>query len=186
VTKFIKIGLALGLIATTTACQAIRYDDAHYWQREKPSETIYQRGPKAQQMLQRDIARCTAELNELRRLNAIKGGFPPDPTQRKMVAPSYAYPASQSQDLASWETPERNGYLLSENGDYYDFEGCMLEKGWERTKYVDYDVIKRSEVDYLEAMEDSQYRSKNNGRAKPDITYVDRSSVTKPYNEYNQ
>lgn len=157
------------LLLTTTACQSVDLEGSRFWQKEKTSEGIYQRGPKAQQMLQRDIARCTSEIRELTRLGAIKSSFPPDPSQSgtSNTQESYAYPSSQERNISKWDTPEREGYLLVENGDYYDFEGCMMAKGWERTQFVDYDIIRQSRNDYVEAIEDSQYRSTHGGRPKP-------------------
>lgn len=157
------------LILVTTACQPVDLEGSRFWQREKTSEAVYMRGPKAQQMLHRDIATCTAEINELTRLGAIKSSFPPDPSQsgRTSSGKSYAYPQSQEKDIAKWDTPEREGYLFTENGDYYDFDGCMMAKGWERTKFVDYDVIRQSRDNYIEAVEDTRYRSTHGGRPKP-------------------
>lgn len=35
-------------------------ENARYWQRKDTTDAIYQQGPKAQQMLFQDMARCTA------------------------------------------------------------------------------------------------------------------------------
>ncbi len=175
------------MLLTTTACQSVDLEGSRFWQREKTSEAVYQRGPKAQQMLQRDIARCTSEIRELTRLGAIKSSFPPDPSQGgRSSQPSYAYPSSQEGNLATWDTPERDGYLLVENGDYYDFEGCMMAKGWERTKFVDYDIIRQSRDDYVEAIDDSKYRSTHGGRPKPPPSARSQSTYrTEDRSQYN-
>ncbi|MCB1592542.1 MAG: hypothetical protein KDI90_08845 [Alphaproteobacteria bacterium] len=114
-----------------------------YWQRVSTTSSIYMRGPKAQQMLHRDIARCVVELRELERLGVVKDAIP-----------AYAEGLVLSEDetrLAGWDAPERDEQLFAEQSEYYDFEGCMLAKGWERTKYVPYDVAIRSRDDYLAA-----------------------------------
>ncbi|MCB1839868.1 MAG: hypothetical protein KDI61_06380, partial [Alphaproteobacteria bacterium] len=89
-----------------------------YWQRVSTSSAIFLRGPKAQQMLNRDIARCVVELRELERLGAVKNAIP-----------EYADGLVLSEDemrLAGWDTPERDEQLFAEHSDYQDFEGCML------------------------------------------------------------
>ncbi|MCB1680525.1 MAG: hypothetical protein H6858_02570 [Rhodospirillales bacterium] len=114
-----------------------------YWQRVSTSSAIFLRGPKAQQMLNRDIARCVVELRELERLGAVKNAIP-----------EYADGLVLSEDemrLAGWDTPERDEQLFAEHSDYQDFEGCMLSKGWERIKYVPYDVAYQSRENYLDA-----------------------------------
>ncbi len=114
-----------------------------YWQRVNSSSTIFLRGPKAQQILNRDIARCVVELRELERLGAVKNPIP-----------AYAEDVVLSEDemrLAGWDAPERDDQLFAEHTDYQDFEGCMLAKGWERIKYVPYDVAYQSREDYLDA-----------------------------------
>ena len=166
--RVLSLLISVFLLTAVTACEPIRnFPDSQYWQKADTSEAIYMRGPKAQQMLQRDIGRCTSELRELDRMDVIKAGFPADKTQRRMNNTPYPDPDSQTRSLDTWETPDRDGYLLVENSDYYDFEGCMLAKGWERTEYVSYRTMQRSEEDYVEAVKDMQYRSKHGGRPKP-------------------
>ncbi len=111
-----------------------------YWQRVNTSSAIYLRGPKAQQMLNRNIARCVTELRELERLGAVKDAIP-----------EYAQGVVLSKDeaeLAGWDTPERDKELFAEHSDYIDFEGCMLAKGWERIKYVPFDVLEQANENY--------------------------------------
>lgn len=166
--------IALGAVAfplMLSACDAPRdYRDGEYWQRKAPSESVYQHGPKAQQMLQRDIARCTSELRELERLDVIRSGFPADRVARqhdKNSVSSYPDPDGQRANLEEFDYPDRDGYLLAENGDYWDFEGCMMSKGWEREMYVPYATVQKSQADYVNAVEDSRYRAKHGGRPKP-------------------
>src|SRR5688572_10752918 len=65
-----------------SACQAIQYDEGQHWQRANPSEQIYQQGPKADQMLDRDIGRCVFELEELRDLGVVHDPIITDPKGR--------------------------------------------------------------------------------------------------------
>lgn len=103
-----------------------------YWQRVHTSSALYLRGPKAQQMLNRDIARCVVELRELERLGAVRDAIP-----------EYAEGVvlnSDEAELHGIDFPERDKDLYAEHSDYIDFEGCMLANGWERIKYVPYDT----------------------------------------------
>ncbi len=107
-----------------------------YWQRVHTSSALYLRGPKAQQMLNRNIARCVVELRELERLGAVKDAIP-----------EYAEGVVLNSDEAKLhgiDFPERDKDLYAEHSDYIDFEGCMLASGWERIKYVPYDVADQS------------------------------------------
>ena len=107
-----------------------------YWQRAETSSAIYQRGPKAQQMLHRDIAKCTYEVRELKRLGSLRASTPADPDSQGRVPD----PSTPEGRLAGWETPERDGYLYAEHSDFHDFETCMIASGWERVEYLPYDV----------------------------------------------
>lgn len=119
-----------------------------YWQRVNSSSALYLRGPKAQQMLTRNIAMCVTELKELERLGVVK-----DPI------PAYANEYVLSEDeaiLAGYDAPERDKTLFAEHSNYNDFEGCMLAKGWERVKYVPFDVAEQAHETYL--LTHKQYR----------------------------
>ena len=125
-----------------------------YWQRVHTSSALYLRGPKAQQMLNRNIARCVVELRELERLGAVRNAIP-----------AYAEGLVLSEDearLREIDTPERDKELFAEHSDYIDFEGCMLAKGWQRIKYVPFDVAKQAQKNYR--MTHTNYREKE--RAK--------------------
>ena len=137
--------LTLVLLVTLSAPAAAGINDAiekkgQYWQRINTSSALYLRGPKAQQMLNRDISRCVVELRELERLGAVRNAIP-----------HYAEGLVMSEDeaeLAGYDTPERDKELFAEHGDYIDFEGCMMAKGWERVKYVPYDVAGQAQENY--------------------------------------
>jgi hypothetical protein len=87
-------------------------------------------------MLNRDISRCVVELRELEGLGSVKNAIPTDKSG-KLLDPD-------EKNLSDWDTPERDGALLAEHSDYHDFDGCMMAKGWERIKYVPYDVADKS------------------------------------------
>lgn len=127
---------ALSALLALSACAGPKIDGGQYWQRSSMSEAIYAQGPKAQQMLNRDISHCVVELRELEGLGSIKDAIPSN-SQGKVLDPD-------EKKLSDWDTPERDGYLLAEHGNYHDFEGCMLDKGWERTKNVPYEVAERA------------------------------------------
>lgn len=124
-------------LSTLTACSNHpRIDRGQYWQRTDASESIYMRGPKAQQILNRDIARCVTDLKELERLGQLKATIPTD-YQGRVLDPDEL-------EMLDHDTPERDGHLFSEHFDYHDFESCMRNNGWERIKHVPYDVAKRA------------------------------------------
>ena len=127
--------------------------NAAFWQRANVSEAAYMDGPKTQQMLHRDIARCVTELKELEQLGTIRNAIPSENNR-------YRDPQSPEEALAKWETPERDGYLLNEHGNYHDFETCMIEKGWERVEHVPYDIAEKSRKNYLETIVGQKYRTK--------------------------
>ena len=136
-------------------------ENGRYWQRADTTDSTYQRGPKAQQMLFQDMSRCTAELNELERLGAIKNAIPQntfDQDGKKVDANS---PEGR---MADWDTPERDGYMRAEHLDYQDFETCMIAKGWERVKVMNYNTADRARDTYLESIGYQQYMTKTNQR----------------------
>lgn len=127
-------------------------DKGQYWQRASVSEATWLQGPKAQQTLNRDIARCVTELRELERLGSIKNAIPVDRNGRVLDP--------DNEKLEKWDTPEHDKYLLAEHTDYHDFEGCMHDKGWERVKYVHYDRAEQAREDYLDTHVDYKYRER--------------------------
>ena len=153
----------LALSATTlVACDSRKVDftSAQYWQRANASESVYQRGPKAQQMVQRDISRCVSELRELERLGYIKEAFPAPETEPNLK--------DEQITLSQWETPERDGYLLNEAATYYDFEECMDARGWERVEYLPYKTKVRSQETYVKALHDAQRKTKSGTKTDTD------------------
>ncbi len=143
VTRFRISLVSLLLIVPLTACtgNVINKLEGQYWQRTSVSEAAYIQGPKAQQMLSRDISRCVFELRELERLGMIKNAIPTDHHGRVLDPDELA--------MKDWDTPERDGHLLSEHGDYMDFETCMRDKGWERIEHVPYDVAEKGRENYV-------------------------------------
>ncbi len=153
--RFFFIASALLLLGACASEPRI-IDDGQYWQRANVSETIYMRGPKAQQMLNRDIAQCVTELRELGRLGALKHAIPTD-YEGRVLDPD-------QRDLLDWDTPERDNNLLTEHADYHNFETCMLAKGWERTMNVSYKVATRAYDNYYKAHVD--YRDDTKPKAR--------------------
>ena len=136
---------ALGLLALGACSDGPRANikNGQYWQRVSASEAAWQQGPKVQQMLNRDIGRCVTELRELENIGAVKDAIPTDAHGRVLDPDELA--------LYDWDTPERDGHLMAEHSNYHDFETCMLDKGWERVKYVPFDVARRAEEDFYRA-----------------------------------
>lgn len=143
--------------------QTALLESPHYWQRVESSSAIYQRGPKAQQMLHRDISRCVTEIRELERLGAIRRVTPGE-TMNDGTVPDSETPEGS---MAEWDTPERDGYLRAEHLDYHDFETCMMEKGWERIEHVPYNIAEESREDYIEAITGERYRTRMGERNNP-------------------
>lgn len=170
--KYALTATLITLSASTLAGCAgtVDYEKAQYWQRANASEAIYQRGPKAQQMVQRDISRCVSELRELERLGYIKNAFPAPETEPNL--------RDEQIKLNEWETPERDGYLLNEAATYYDFEECMEARGWERVEYLPYKTKARSQKNYIKALEDSKRRTKS-GAADEEATRIPEQNATK-------
>ena len=131
-------------------------ENARYWQRKDTTDAIYQQGPKAQQMLFQDIANCTATINELQRLGAIREAVPPETFDNNG---NVINPDTPDGRLANWDSPKRNGYMRTEYYDYTDFEGCMDNKGWERTKYNNYKMVDRARDTYIDTIGVERYRS---------------------------
>lgn len=131
---------------------------AQYWQRSSVSESIYQRGPKAQQMLNRDISRCVTELRELERLGAIKDAVP--------TSLSKPEDKPDNKQLDSWSAPERDNNLFVEHSEYHDFETCMIAKGWERVEHLPYDISKQARRDYIRSQADYKYQSRIGAKHK--------------------
>lgn len=144
--KFSVLIVSAAALTGLSACdphQEIDLETSQYWQRVDSSSATYVRGPKAQQILNTDISRCVLELRELERLGAIKDAIPADKNGRILD------PDQRAPDMGEWDTPERDDRLFAEHADYHDFDGCMLHKGWERIKYVPYEVSEEAKLNYL-------------------------------------
>lgn len=136
-----------------TACEKRPHiNKAQYWQRSSISDAAYQQGPKAQEMLNRGIANCVAELKELERIGVVRNAIPADSQGRILSKDELAY--------ARYESPDRFGGLNIEESNYHDFEGCMMAKGWERTQFVPYHVADRSRKTYLKSIGQYDYYEK--------------------------
>lgn len=132
-------------------------EHSEFWQLRDTTSAIHVRGPKAQQMLNRDITRCVVSVRELNRLGALRHAFPEE----------IPWDPSQPQsDLETYDTPERTGYLRSEHFPFVDFETCMAHKGWERLEHVQYDVAKESRENYIETIIGEQYNTLYNSSGK--------------------
>lgn len=124
-----------------SACHSLPAEKfEQFWQRESMGEAAYAQGPKAQQMLNRDIARCVSELQEMERLGAVRNAIPSN-TFGRVLNPD-------EKRLAEVDSPARNQNLLDEHLDYVDFEGCMAAKGWGRVDHVPYDVADKGRINY--------------------------------------
>ena len=176
-------GLAFGTVGLLTvmglsACgPAHNFEPAQYWQRVSVSEAVYQRGPKAQQVLNRDIARCVTELRELERLGAVKNAIPTDYRGRVLD--------SDEAQLEDWDTPARDEHLYAEHNDYHDFEGCMLAKGWERVLYAPYDVATEARDNYVRAHIDYAYESRI-GKRHDSMSRKNAAGYTDDYSNVNE
>lgn len=149
------VGL-LSACSSDTVSLADLKNKAHFWQRSDATSAIWQRGPKAQQLLNKDIAQCVVEIRELERLGTIKRAIPNDTNPRGDVYE----PGTPRGKMAIWDTPERDGYMRSEHSDYHDFETCMMAKGWERVENVPYNVAETGREVYVETILRQKYRTK--------------------------
>ena len=134
-TNRILLFIGISTLAMTAGCSSNTPDLEHaqYWQRSTVYESIYMNGTKAQEMLNRDIARCVTELKELERLGQLDN---PVPTDDKQI-------------LSKVDTPERDGYLFAEHKNYTNFESCMDHAGWERTSNITPETAERSRRNFF-------------------------------------
>ena len=138
----------LSSVCALAACSSYPdLEDAQYWQRKNSTSALYLQGPKAQQTLHQDIAACVNTINELQRVAPMRKALPADSYNGSVPDPS-----TPEGNLAGWDTPKRDGYLLAEHSEYHDFETCMDYKGWERVEYLPYAAADRAREDYLENM----------------------------------
>ncbi len=165
--SFSRLVLASALLAGLAACETAAVNrekllnEPHYWQRAEASSAIYQRGPKAQQMLNRDISRCVTEIRELKRLGAIRRVTPAEMDEYGLIPPEAKMKeeALPGMSLNDWDTPERDGYMRAEHLEFHDFETCMIDKGWERIDGVPYDIAEESRENYIDAIIGEHYQT---------------------------
>jgi hypothetical protein len=149
--------LALALTGCTSEREVAKKkleNNTQYWERTQATSSLYLRGAKAQQMLARDTARCTVEINELVNQGHIREAIPANTVNGKVPDPDSALG-----QMAHWETPERDGHLLHEVIEYHDFETCMVHKGWGRVEYLPYQQAVNARDEYLEAVGKQKYTS---------------------------
>ena len=130
---------------------------AHFWQRADSSSAIHMRGPKAQQILNRDISRCVTEVRELKRLGAIRHVTPAEIDEYGHVPD----PDTAHGSMDTWESPYKDGYLRAEHLDYHDFETCMGTKGWQRIEHVPYDMAEEARDNYIDAVIGERYHTEH-------------------------
>lgn len=128
-----KVVVGSLLLAVTAACTPFQQPVGEaYWQRVESSSALYMKGPKAQQMLDENIATCVREIDELVELEALRETTPPD------THGEYHRALKASGDLDHFDTPLRYGDMKVSHTNFHDFESCMRDKGWERVRYVRY------------------------------------------------
>ena len=110
--------------------------EAQYWQRASSSDAIYTQGPKAQDILARDISRCVAELRELERMGILHDTIPSDSETGRVLDPD-----DPRLEMDEYEAPDRTSFLKVELGEYHDFEGCMSAHGWRRVEHLPYETV---------------------------------------------
>lgn len=132
--------LSLSVLALGACETKPKLEDAQYWQRIESSSALHLQGPKAQQTLHQDIARCVAQVNELEKLGSIREGVPAD-----LEKPD-------DSELAKWDTPQKDGYLGADHLDFTDFETCMRDGGWERVEHLPYDVADRARNTWIKTI----------------------------------
>jgi hypothetical protein len=113
-----------------------------YWQRVEDNSALYMTGPKAQQALDENIAACVREVDELVELGALRETTPPD------THSEYHRALQASGDLDFYDTPTRHGERMVSHTQYHDFDSCMRHMGWERVRFVRYQVAKQSQETY--------------------------------------
>lgn len=168
--SFAILGVSLMVLAGC-AQQAERPDmeRADYWQRANASSALHLQGPKAQQQLHIDIAACTHEIREIRRLERVRAAVPADNIG--------------GGTLEAWDTPERDGYLRAEHHQYHDFETCMQHKGWQRTAYLPHDEVNKANRNYVS---EQRNRAAASGRDRENVTSVHvKSQNPPPYGNLN-
>lgn len=136
--------MALGGVLAMAACSPLPPLGQAYWQRVEDNSALYMTGPKAQQRLDDDIAKCVHEVDELVELGALREAMPPD------THSDYHTPLKASGDLDYYDAPARYGDKKVAHSDFHDFESCMRVQGWERVRYVRYNALTKAKKTYTE------------------------------------
>lgn len=127
--------------------------NGEYWQRIHVADAAYQQGAGAQDMLNRNIATCAAEVQVLEKLGSI------EKSSRK-PAGKRAY-----DNRATPPPPNAN---VDIDGDFHDFESCMILKGWERVEFIPYgtaDAARRNFFDNHVGYEEKRVPGPNDGQS---------------------
>jgi len=141
--------LAAGGILAMTACSGSAPVGQAYWQRVEDNSALYMTGPKAQQQLEENVVTCVREIDEMVRLDALRGTLPPD------THSEYHRALKASGDLDYYDTPTTLGDKKVAHSDFHDYESCMRSKGWERVVYMRYQTVSKAGNAYRE---NRQYR----------------------------
>lgn len=172
--------LILSACGTGGVFRSHSMEKAEYWQRQNASSAIYMQGPKAQQLLHKNIANCTVEIRELQNLGEIRRAIPANYNSGNSLDGDRT---AAQKNLDGWDTPERDGYLRSEHLDYTDFESCMYAKGWERAEYLPYTDADRARKDYKKRYGSSTGSGKTD---RENVTSLNpRSPAPASYNNMN-
>lgn len=134
-----------------------------YWQKLESGDALYLTGPKAQQVLEQDIAECVHEIIELAKLAGVRENLPNfrDPVRNTDQMDE----EHNMKDLPGWDQPEYLNDLRVDHSDYHDFDGCMNSKGWYRVKYVHPDTERKTTETYKRTY-DISIRNPDNWKRK--------------------
>lgn len=131
-----RFAIAFACIGSLSACgyyvrSAEPVSTDQNWQRTTASSPGYMLGPKAQQILHRDISYCVVELRELERLGAIENAVPSNSrvySQKNRRPQPVYYEGDRILDN------EKDIFLSEDTIPYHNYEECMARKGWERVE----------------------------------------------------
>ena len=138
----IKLLMAACSILAVSGCAWNPPTGQAYWERVEDSSGLYMTGPKAQQALEENIATCVREVDELVELGALRETTPPD------THSEYHRALEASGALDYYDTPTRYGEQMVSHTNFHDFDSCMRYGGWERVKFVRYQVAQQAQDTY--------------------------------------
>lgn len=166
--------LAVTVLATGCHHHTPKVDHGDYWQRKEAPSALHLKGAKAQHRLHKDIAGCTVEIRELRRLGSIREAIPPRAGERRSDG------ANPGGRVAGFDSPERDGANFISYHDYADFEGCMDHKGWERMQFVPRDTAHKSQETWIDTIIGSDRRAYDSAR------YDDNHTSNQDFRDLNE